>query len=233
MNSKQRKSFKKSQREHPTEIDFLADIIYFLNEEGKRDWIKRVGEEEYEILRRKLESSDLGRRAKLKTIGKLGGRHFKPNMRQVLKVLLRGFRRLAELEPLVLTVDVSLAQRRLVHEAKIVASGFDKIIAESRSAYLANLQKMEQINSGEGYKALRSSLHSSAREIRGYLRIISVKAAVLLQDIREQTLSIDPNVEVKLKKISKIEIKGLGHMIDMIIGIVQESLDEFGKPISS
>lgn len=155
------------------------------------------------------------------------------DMDRVVKVLLRGLKKLAEIDPPVFESIISLQQKRLIHQAKALVHGFYEVVAESRSVYLESLQKIGQPNLPEIQKELKDKLNASAREARQYLRIISVKAEVLLQDIDEQSLNIDSDIKAKLKKISEIKVKDLDQVVNLIVGIVDESIDSFGAPIFS
>lgn len=163
--------------------------------------------------------------------GKLGGRPNVSDMGQVVRVLLRGLKKLAEVETPIYESVISLAQRKLIQDARKLVSGFDEVISESRSVYLANLQKMHEPNEVIAQQELQKKLMESSREVRQYLRIIAVKAEVLLQDIVEQNIKTDSDLIVRLEKISKIRAQGLDDVVKLILGVIGESLDQFGMPI--
>lgn len=165
--------------------------------------------------------------------GRLGGRPAKPDMNRVVSVLLRGLKRLAKEDQPVYEVVVSLAQKRVMRKAEALTKGFDEVIAHSRAVYLGELQKLQNPNPVEVREALIKKLEQHARTARESLAIIAVKADIAIKDIEEQSLSVDSNTMDQLKKLSQLKIDGLDQVVSLILGVIEETTDQFGIPIYS
>ena len=151
-----------------------------------------------------------------------------------VKTLLKGLERLAQAEEFNLQeVAISIAERRIQNKARALVAGFDEVISASRDEYLKRLSKLGQPNPKEVRNRLRQELDSLSREIRSHLRVIAVKAEVLLLDAKELGINLPSDIENQLTRLSQIEANALDKIVEMIIGIVQETLDRFGCPLNS
>ncbi len=162
--------------------------------------------------------------------GKKGGRPVKPDMGRVIRVLLRGLKRIAEINLPLGEAVVNFTARKTQAKAALLVAAFEEVMEETRQEYLKNLEKYSKPNPVEAQKDLRAKLDMSARATREYLRLIATKASVLIQDAEEQNIDLG-QWRSKLEKLANIEANALDKIVELILGIVSEELDHFGVPI--
>lgn len=165
--------------------------------------------------------------------GQRGGRPAGLDFGSVAKVLVRGLKRLAEAPELRLEATSQFIERQLRNKARVLCAGFDEVIAQSRVEYLKRLDQLGSPNPVEVRNRLRKDLDAVSREVREALRVILVKAEVLLQDAAELEVDLGSDIASQLERISKIEAIRLDQIVDLILGIIEESLDRFGLPLNS
>lgn len=165
--------------------------------------------------------------------GKSGGRPTSLDFSSVARILLKGLQRLAAMDEIRLESTSSLMDRKLRNKSRALCAGFDEVIAQSRSEYLKRLDKISAPNSIEIRNQLRHDLDAISREVREAIRILSVKAEVMLQDADELGIDLNSDIIIQLERISKIEAKSLDKIVELVLGIVEETLDRFGVPLNS
>jgi hypothetical protein len=166
-----------------------------------------------------------------KANGAKGGRPAKIDFSLVAKILLKGLQRLAQVDEVHVEATASLSGRRLVSRCRGICAGFDEVISQSRSEYLKKLDQLGAPNPVEVRDALRSSLDAVAREVRAALHVLSAKAEIALQDADEMSVDLGGDIRSQLEKLAQLETRSLDKIVEMIIGVVEESLDRFGIPL--
>lgn len=112
-------------------------------------------------------------------------------------------------------------KEKVTKRAKDLISDFDIIHAQEMSSFLTLVKKYNDIQTIEQKKIIKEEIQKYKSQLRRLLRILNVKAEVLLEEIEEHSLAITESN--KLKKLKVMQVEEVENY--WLAGIVRSPLD--------
>ena len=154
-----------------------------------------------------------------------------PNMDRVVGVFVAGLKRLAQLDTSDFVTEAdSVMEKKASRKAAELIAAYNDVVRDASNIYKEEIAKIHRPQTIDIKKELENSINKKMLSIRQDLRIIVVKAQNALETARVYGFEYQPELKSRIEFLSNIKTEDMEFLINLLTGVLSESVDCFGIP---